>query len=84
MSSKQVFLCEQIATTDKGQVHSFVGMLDAIAFKTVLMAALISLGFMPVNQDMIFDKVRPNDMILTFCQQHKQPYMDDQDTVSVD
>ena len=68
-------LCEQIATIDKGQIHSFVGELEPHAFKKVLKATLISLGFMPIEQEVAPDKEEPNEMILTLCQQHKQPFM---------
>ena len=69
-------LCEQITTIDKSQIVSFVGTLGRDTFSKVMVATLISLGFMPVGYRYQSGKEGPHDMILTLCQEHKQAYMD--------
>ena len=69
-------LCEQITTIDKSQVIKFIGTLGRVTFSRVQVSTLISLGFMPVERRREAEREGPNDMILTLCQEHKQPYMD--------
>ncbi len=68
-------LCEQVITIDKAQICSYVGVLGQVSFAKVMVATLISLGFMPVERRRQLTREGANDMILTLCQEHKQSYM---------
>ena len=43
-------LCEQVITIDKSQICLYVGVLGQVSFAKVMVATLISLGFMPVER----------------------------------
>ena len=70
-------LCEQIVTIEKSQIVSYLAVLDARSLANVQFALMISLAFVPVEthkKDVYSEG--PDDMVLTLCQEHKQPYLD--------
>ena len=70
-------LCEQIVTIDKNQIKSYLTTLDARSIAKVQFATLISLGLVPVEKrNQINYCEGPDDMVLTLCPEHKQPYLD--------
>lgn len=70
-------LCEQLITIDKRQIKAFLTTLDDRSIAKVQFATLISLGLVPVEKRRLISYCEgPDDMVLTLCAEHKQPYLD--------
>ena len=80
MKERSMAMCEQITTIDKSQIGSYMCSLREGELKEINRAVLISLGMKPIKNK-VFRKQRSNEMVMTLCRAHLQPYFYDRDYI---
>ena len=80
MKERSMAMCEQITTIDKSQIGSYMCSLREYELSKINRAILISLGMQPIKNKVSY-KQGPNEMVMTLCRAHLQPYFHDPDYI---
>lgn len=77
LPDESMAMCEQICTLDKRQLGAFICHLSGYTMKKLNTATLASVGLLPVVHRNYTEG--RNQMVMTLCAQHLQPYFDSPD-----
>ena len=78
LEEQSMAMCEQITTIDKSQIGPYICSLGDYELSRINRAVLISLGMRPIKSRVSY-KQGPNEMVMTLCRAHLQPYFNDPD-----